>query len=142
MKFRIWSKLGQRFESTSLFSLNGDGKLVDNGGLYESYEKMEKDLVVSFWIGLKETYPNGTYIYDGDIIEGFDINERSKVVAVVSADITYGVFYIKPSDYQKYLEVQRDYTINFEGKIYSLAQEYDFKVIGNIFENPELLNKK
>ena len=100
---------------------------------------MEKDLVVSFWTGLKETHPNGTYIYDGDIIEGFDLNERSKVVAVVSVDITYGVFYIKSSDYQKYLDAQKDYTINFDGKIYSLAQEYGFKVIGNIFENPELL---
>jgi hypothetical protein len=122
MKFRVWDEKHRCWDTSYQ-------------QFYPGEEMHKQGRIIQFAINLKETYPNGKDIYDGDIVIGRDLNERSKVTAVVSLDIPWGVFYVKPSDYFSFIKDGK----YFDAKLYSLAQECDFKIIGNIFENPELL---
>jgi uncharacterized phage protein (TIGR01671 family) len=69
---------------------------------------------------------NGRDIYDGDIVRGIDLNEGPKEAVIVFD--TFGIIYADKKDYLEW----------WEKRCYSLDQFYT-EIIGNIFENPELL---
>jgi uncharacterized phage protein (TIGR01671 family) len=97
--------------------------------LFETYSKYWfDDLHISQYTGLKDK--NGVEIYEGDIlrhefywsdIKGFEINKK-----IGTVDFRGGSFSIKET-----------------GLPLSFADDYEkSKVIGNIYENPELLENK
>ena len=137
MKFRFYSKLDQKFLPAEHFAITGDGKIIDLSNYYLSAWEVEVDVIAQQCINIKEHYPDGKDIYEGDIVVGIDLNELAKVTAVVDLNLPFGILYIKASDWTQWLKDENESWSN--AKIYSLAQEHNFKVIGNIFENPELL---
>jgi uncharacterized phage protein (TIGR01671 family) len=111
IKFRVWAK-GQRKMFYDGFTLNPDGKISQTWGIYEH------NLEIMQFTGLLDK--NGKEIYEGDI------------------------FSIAPDAYHKYTEIN---VVEYSEGIYLLEDhglylsDYNSRgeVIGNIYENKELL---
>jgi uncharacterized phage protein (TIGR01671 family) len=129
-KFRVWWKYAKRWESNVVIERDGTLNMDD----YGLCELSQEEYVVQQYTGLEDK--NGKEIYEGDIVrvtwednnpygyspEEWDENEETIVVA-----------YDAPSFNLK----QR---FGDGGQI--CIQNFQREVIGNIFENPELLGKK
>lgn len=127
--FRVWSDFWKRYAF--------DAELYGDGSLYAMFEDDDgvthhenTDLVLEFDTGLKDK--NGKEIYKGDIVQmPLDLAIRNVgFVAFVN-----GRFLIK--DYE--LEDGSYHIVDFYD--YNIPNR-DFEVIGNIHENPELLEEK
>lgn len=118
LKFRVWDKVKEEF-------------YYPLAGLHASYV-VNENYVVQQYTGLKDL--NGKEIYDGDIIKStyidcspegrMDYEEHIRVVEWDSHDLKWGIKNPKVKTWCYY-----------EHLAFSLGS----KVIGNIFENPELI---
>ena len=123
LKFRAWDKIEKRFfypdkgyQGHYVLTLNGQFQNLQNGSGGDEY-------VVQQWTG--EFDKNKKEIYEGDIIRSYSaefINENYEG-EVVFVDATFDV---KISD--------KEYAGLWSGD--------DIEVVGNIFENSELLNNE
>lgn len=129
-KFRVWSKSKNRFLSGILITEDG---LVCHIEKYEEFSlpKNQDDFTIQQWTGLTDS--QGVEIYEGDIV--FTIYPEYKIAKVffcansASFRLLSGNVAL-PMVTMRTQEKQSPKLINvFE------------KVIGNIFQNPELLEK-
>ena len=130
IKFRLWSKIGKKFIKTDdpdlNFVINSDGYLYSIENFYgEIYVSLQLDIVVVQFTGLQDI--NGKDIYEGDILKyNFPYDGRLKHVSPV-----------------KFLETEASFGIKDiygnEIPLYRITANNYFEVVGNIYENPELL---
>ncbi len=113
IKFRAWDKIAKMFCQVKWATD------IDNSGvLYPVETKPKTDIVLTQFTGLLDK--NGKEIYEGDIVEK-KLGEYCKEV------VEYG-------------GIQTDYESG--GYCYGVHLEWsvkDYEVIGNIYENPELI---
>lgn len=128
-KFRAWDKINKRLEE-----IDGYDLYLADGNVYEVYPDsfgyecaFEKKNVsdryeIMQYTGIKDK--NGKEIYEGDIaianLKYFDI--KNKKCKVIFKNGSFGLQYGYCDDYFK-----------------SFLAWDDYEVIGNIYENPELL---
>ena len=120
LKFRAWDKELKFFVDTTVYFIGLDGSVWFNNcgdGSDSMYDQSEK-LMIMEWTGLQDI--NGNDIYEGDFLE-FDKKEWG------GDDNIHGPV--------KYDETQGEW--NTGGGLNSECSEFK-KVIGNVFENPEL----
>lgn len=122
-KFRAWDKFYKRFWTQE--------EMNEAGGFYYCYgltpNKSEFELMQC--IGLKDK--NGKDIYEGDILQSENklmYPGGPRVVEWEDFGLRYTVKYEKDKDF---------YYHPMRGVDYKW-----FEIIGNIYENPELINKK
>jgi len=121
IKFRAWDKKTKKFMLPwpEGFYLFGETTCFDLMG--QQFEKGEdrllryNDLEIMQYTGLKDK--NGKEIFEGDIIEGMH---------------NFG-----PGGFSK-----RRGIVEWKGDGYSMNYWEDFEVIGNIYENPELVSEQ
>ena len=118
IKFRVWDKKTERFQSG--FHLTSDGKiifacLVDN-----------EDYILSQFTGLKDK--NGKEIFVGDVIK-IKCNE----------DIIIGDVFYNQSRCCYMINHPAGYNGSFGLHALTIEICDEFNIIGNIFQNPELL---
>lgn len=131
-RFRVWDKNGDSYisekDDADFLYLGENGKLTI--GLYNDDADditclKEKDLIIEQCTGLKDK--NGRLIYEGDIIK-------------ITGDVmTIPIFYEESKAFVNWDE--DGFFLHFEsGTIERLFQECcDYEVVGNLHENPELL---
>ena len=126
IKFRAWDRELKEWTNYSISNI--DGTLIDffnkETGFWESDRSGER-FVLCQYTGLKNF--NGKEIYEGDIVRA--------------------VGFLKWIGVAKYSEknqafVFEDTDKNYRGNIVFMSQsDQGFKILGNIYENPELLDE-
>ena len=154
-KFRIYCKSEKKmmlFNNPTLI----DGDIFQGGLLFKNYdhkitnvhEVSPDDLILMQCTGLKDK--NSTLIYEGDIVEvqyfGAQIplfkNEYSQQPETERFEIfchpQWLRFYAKNDNYRKTCEI---HSLDLE-KIRINTENKNYEVIGNIYENKELLDER
>lgn len=146
IKFRVWSKSLKKFEDLSNFWVRPDDFLTcfmewrpDFDGEMV-FETEKTDFIYQQFTGLKDM--NGKEIYEGDIVKykrGYSVTYeipkgvfRSEVVE--QGEYVGEIIFIFPSFCWSY-----DHKKGDDIEPLHLARDR-YEVIGNIFQNPELLN--
>lgn len=118
IKFRAWN--GERLRAVwTIGWIDGEMDLITTPKFSEPAE----DCVLMQYTGLKDK--NGKEIYEGDILKSVAYAINKEVTGIVKYNNDLAHFY---------LEVDSNKRIVFLGLI-------NTEVIGNIYENPELLNE-
>ena len=133
IKFRVWEtdqkkmNYGKR-NDICLPIQNGVPSYWDEGQGWES--EYSKDYIPMQFTGLKDK--NGKEIYEGDILREFD------------AEVNLFIVYFAEGIGQWRLEcINEDCFFSFDGGDYPDGVDSNrFEVIGNIYENPELLEEQ
>jgi uncharacterized phage protein (TIGR01671 family) len=125
IKFRIWSNSMKRWLCEDSQYLQMDGKKVQGA----AWSTMEWDIpseqyIIQQYTGLKDN--NGDQIYEGDIVQNMIIGPVEYFLGEFSIG---GVTPLKD-----FLIIPRD-------ENQPLNLDLDLEIIGNIFENPELLKQ-
>jgi len=131
IKFRAWSKVFKRMspENAEFHFNGGDSHLhfdVFNGN-FDTDVWDFSECVLMQYTGLKDK--NGVEIYEGDILSG----EKGVFVAKIGGyfsepSVGFGVHYCKDNDESIFVKEPDPFGV-----------ESKLKVIGNIYENPELM---
>jgi uncharacterized phage protein (TIGR01671 family) len=132
LKFRVWCKTTRHFTNIPFYSCAGGQLLWLHTGNVVSISNINfdknDDYIIQQFAGFKDR--NNKEIYEGDIVEYVRINKNDKEEKYIAeVEFIKGEFYPRPM----FLEGYYDSWDNEELK--------DFKVLGNIFENPKLLDK-
>ncbi len=127
-KFRIWDKKYKQWADPHRWRLNAQGEVVWNRLL--SSPNGQEDFVIQQFTGLVDK--NSKEIWEGDIIETI-----YNTVGIIYYEQTMSSFRILHNGNSIPLVVGR-FTENNNSPTISLTAQM---IIGNVFENPELLTK-
>jgi uncharacterized phage protein (TIGR01671 family) len=136
-KFRAWNINRKRWE-TGLGLYFDDSKLGDFSECFHNQED-ENDYVIQQWTGLLDK--NGKEVFEGDIVKyartRIETTEEPK--GIFSSKLIELGEDIGEIDFMGF-----EFVVSFDHKRYDDIEKlgnypHRFEVIGNIFENPELL---
>ena len=117
IKFRAWNIHNEQMCEVSHINLKGKSGVMSCAKYTSSF--VFDEVILEQFTGLQDT--NGVEIYEGDILELYK-NKQRYVESV------------------KYNETNRQFeAVVDDFGVYDLMRFYTIKVIGNIHENPELL---
>lgn len=128
LKFRVWSEIEKRYVLTENLVINNDGEIVEphytlNGDIH--FYRPTENLIVEQCSGLKDR--NGKLIFVGDILLSSDGSNYS-----VEYDLHYARF-LRRGKFNN--------GTSFFAELDSTKAKGYMRVIGNIHENPELLEE-
>lgn len=136
IKYRIWDEKVKRYvQDEDWYYLSDDGELWN---IYSYYYEMSKDLcdperyIIEQYTGLKDK--NGKEIYEGDVV---------RTHFSFGHEVTQEPFIIKWNKERAMFEgskpIENDYLVTFS---FFPEQRFLYEIIGNIHENPELLERR
>ena len=136
IKFRFWNRIGKSFKYSWRYNITHDGKLLSYDPEMMDYDEeieFEKTIIApQQYTGLKDK--NGKEIYEGDIL--LSVNE-TKVEFLYLIEFQQGTF----RNPYLYRRIKDSKVSEVVGRAYNIDLS-DKEIIGNIFENPDLLNNE
>ena len=131
-RYRVWDKNKKQFYFEDYY-LDGDGDLFTVEGTREGnvikYASDPEDLIIQQCTGLKDK--NGKLIFEGDVIKILDNYDLYGQLAGEKREVIFG---------HGGFRVKAIYNNTARGNW--LEEGEDHQVIGNIFENPDLLEEE
>ena len=131
IKFRFWDKHVGKFTDFGAIHIDGDimTRSATFGGLYDFVtDEMEENIIIQQYTGLKDR--SGTEIFEGDIVTCMKETWRDK--KTYTADVRW------QDNVSRFA-----FVIRYDGDdgelFYDCLSVEDIKVIGNIYENSDLL---
>ena len=136
IKFRVWDTEENKFREMG-FMINQYGSLMQYGE-FEKMKKISRDRYkILQYTGLKDK--NGKEIYEGDIIEMQHCKKCNGLKAIVKRYWDGWWYFTEEETKGRMGEMVSQYVANFDEKFEKLSYCI---VIGNKYENPELLGGK
>ena len=128
IKFRAWSKLLNKMLSHEDLNkaLKNLTKIEYIAGIFLP---LNSDNEIMQYTGLNDK--NGNEIYEGDILKGTTKGNSDEILAITYVKWDRGQFDL-------FTEMTSD---SWEDALFNYMQFFDVEVMGNIYENPELLEE-
>lgn len=126
----------------SHFTYSGEDYIIPQNLLdikdYEAYQADQN--TIGQFTGLRDK--NGRKIYEGDVVRRKDSAYGMADTGVVKFDCSLGAFVFESENRGRtYRAVFRKHFSDNDGK-YTIEGTYSYELLGNIYDNPELLDKK
>ncbi len=134
IKFRAWCEI----DDTMIKPMSIQEMIHQRKNTF-SLKSLKEDIIFMQYTELKDI--NGIEIYEGDIVRwGMDGQEcwHRYAKVMINPDIQFQIIYYVDSETLEKKPTDR-HTFRFGNFIYKNTQEY-LEIIGNIYENKELLN--
>lgn len=130
IKFRAWDKKNERFEDDKNIFIN------QNGGIFsdEECEWFFDEYDIQMYTGLNDA--DGTEIYEGDIIKVFGNITNPRTKELIPYNSIARVKYGENIACFLYHIIGSNVSSNFR---YTKADGLNYKVIGNLYQNAELM---
>ena len=131
-KFRVWDKTENKMWNVETIYIEDEWVKVNDGSIYGITKDLVRDYVLMQSTGLKDI--TGDEIYEGDIVKVLvhDIEPKIMKDKMYIGVVAYnqGTFDIK---------ISKDTYLGIIPEMYMLDIDCVFRILGNIYENPELL---
>ena len=131
-KFRAWDKTENKMWNVETIYIEDEWVKVNDGSIYGITKDLVRDYVLMQSTGLKDI--TGDEIYEGDIVKVLvhDIEPKIMKDKMYIGVVAYnqGTFDIK---------ISKDTYLGIIPEMYMLDIDCVFRILGNIYENPELL---
>ena len=137
IKFRAWDTSFKKWVTHSV-TISAEGRIflmfVDDNQKFHCFPKTSEEIIIQQFTGLLDK--NSTEIYEGDIVKY--VGDRDSYS--LPGEVSIGEYFTHSYQFRHYgVRVRR---IDMNDTYFGLSNDYpNFVVIGNIFENPELLTK-
>lgn len=118
-KFQLWDKVNKIMTDNPINCINLSGQILLNDGKFHDIDKT--DYILREYTNLKDK--NGNEIWEGDVVKSKE-----------------NYHYIINLDYGSFCAGYIENNVIWRNRAINNFPKFHFEVIGNIYQNPELLN--